>query len=293
MRYNPLMTHLLRAYGALATAAMTTVACGSSAPSHYGYAAGTTAPWEEASDLELGDRGEAEVVGQVNYPDRERAKWYAVDLPAPGTLRAQLRPVTFGTEEPAELGLEVYDSHFERLGEGEGRQPGGPLTQEHTEVGEGTHYVHIYATERLGSADFTLRVAHQPDRAGGDPTADVPLVAALPEVPDEDDAPPERPPRRPRPDRPAQPDPEPDSEPIAARIADVAVTGDGTQIRINRGQNHGVEEGWQGRVTTSGGGPIPDGEFVVDRVTDNEAIATVRASLDAVTSAGRVRLEAP
>lgn len=279
----------------LGAACLAASACASQTASHNGYPETLAEPWTEAEELDFDDRGEAEVVSSIDYPERKRARWYVFDLEAPGPLRARLDPVTFGRDEPAELGLELYDGAFRLLTAGEGREPGGELAREAEGLEAGRYYAHVYATERSGVADFTLRLIHE--REGDAGSADFPdsvaFIDVLPEVPEVDDTPQKRPQRPQRPRRRRKPSPEPEAEPMAARIAGLTVTDSGTRIRINRGEKHGVSKGWKGRVTSQSGQPIPDGAFTVDRVTPQESFATVSASIDAVTAARHVRLEPP
>jgi hypothetical protein len=285
--------HSVVTAGLLAALWLASAGCAATAAAHDGYPEASAAePWTDARELELDARGETEVIDTVSYTDRQRARWYAVELAAPGRLRARLSPVTFGRDRPSELGLEVYDARFGLLGAGAGRQPGGDLTQTADELEPGRYYVHVFATERDGVADFALRLIFERSGTAGSAAfpESVAFPSELPAVPEVDDAPHE-PPQRAR--RRAPPAPEPRAQPVAARIAGITVTDRGTRIRINRGGNHGIARGWQGVVTSSGGQPIPGGRFTIDQVTPQEAFGTVSASVDAVTAARHVRLTPP
>ncbi len=72
-------------------------------------------------------------------------------------------------------------------------------------------------------------------------------------------------------------------------IVGVVGTARGTRITINRGSNHGVAAGWRGSVVR-GGSTIRLGSFRVSRVTPTRSYAVVKASVDDVISAKRVRL---
>jgi hypothetical protein len=69
---------------------MLLLACGG-AKTHSGYPEGEKEPWSSPTKLKLTENGEASTEGNVSFPRRERAKWYALDLPAPGAIQAKLK----------------------------------------------------------------------------------------------------------------------------------------------------------------------------------------------------------
>lgn len=63
-----------------------------------------------------------------------------------------------------------------------------------------------------------------------------------------------------------------------------------TEIKINRGKNKGIAVGWNGVVINKKGQGISGGHFKVESVGARWCRGTVSATLDQVSSAGRVRL---
>lgn len=279
--------------------------CGPGVPAHEGYPRQADEPWADPEVLELDDLGEAEVDDTVSYPKRERARWYAVDLPSYGELEVKLRygPLLFGQEaQELDLAFEVLNEDFKVITRADAAEPdAGDEKKSRTlyELQPGRYYIHVYAQERTDEAEFTLRLSQE--GKGGDGPSDFPagvaFLDALPAVPPVDDAPPPRrkpkprPRPRPRPDRDKDKDEKPEA--IRGRIAGISASGAGTRIKINRGTNAGVEVGWRGAVITGGGQAIPKGRFSISRVTPGESYAKVKATADAVTSAKYVRLRPP
>lgn len=66
--------------------------------------------------------------------------------------------------------------------------------------------------------------------------------------------------------------------------------GGGTRITINRGQTANVASGWKGMVVDKKGTPIPGGAFRVENVSTRRCYGVVKAPLEQVSKAGRVRL---
>ncbi len=71
---------------------------------------------------------------------------------------------------------------------------------------------------------------------------------------------------------------------LNGKVVDVQTQNSGSVITINKGSNHGVAEGWAGKVM-KGGKPVPGGDFTVIRVTKTTAIGKVGLNADTVKTA--------
>ena len=297
---------MMRAAFVVVTGLAVAAACGGrNVPAHNGYKSVKSRPWQTPTVLTLDSDNEAEVEDTVSYPKRQRARWYAVDLPAGGELEVEVAVVGLFDDGPVDLAFEILDEGYQVLAAADREEDDAGDEQKKRLIGglsAGRYYIHVYAQRRLDETEFTLQVAFREgdrDEQSNFP-ASVAYIGALPDVPTEDDAPaPVKPvvkkcrgagcKKRPPP-----PDPAPQPRAIRARVAGIVqVNAGGTQIRIDRGTTQGVEVGWKGSVVTQDGKPIPGGSFEVNRVTAAESFATVRAPADAVTSAKYVRLRPP
>lgn len=294
-------------------------ACGGAdIPEHNGYKSAKSRPWQRPTVLELDDALEAEVDDSVSYPKRQRARWFAIDLPTHGELEVQVTVVGLVEDREVDLAFEVLDEGYQTLAQANrDEDDAGDEQKSRTVKGiaPGRYYIHVYAERRLDEADFTLQVAFRGGLGGGGPSdegspnfpASVSYITALPDVPAVDDAPAAPPPepapvvkkckgsrckKKPEP-RPTA-EPQPQQKAIRARIAGiVSVTSGGTLIRIDRGSQQGIKVGWKGSVVTSAGAAIPSGSFEVSKVSQGESFGTVRATADSVTAAKYVRLRPP
>jgi hypothetical protein len=281
----------------------TLVACGGpDIPVHNGYPA-KAKPWRKAAILELDEQNQAEADATVSYPKRERAKWFAVDLPASGELDVDLTVTPIGTSQKGmDLAVEVLDEGFRVLTRADDEEDDAGDDEKHRtlyELAPGRLYLHVYTQARLDEADFTLAITFRPVASVSktDFPAKVAYVGQLPLVPSKDDAPApavvhhkcrgagcgKKPPK---PEAPVQ-------KSLKARISAITTGGGGTQIKINRGESDGIAVGWKGQVVTKDGTKVPGGGFSVSKVSSSESFATVKASSDAVTAAKYVRLRPP
>jgi hypothetical protein len=278
---------------------------GADVPSHNGYRSATAKPWQRPTVLELDASLEAEVDDAISYPKRQRARWYAIDAQSSGDLHVQLALAELGDERDVDLAFEILDEGYRVVARADrDEDDAGDEQKTRTAKGlrAGRHYVHVYAQRRLDEADYTLQVSFKPTAttAPSNFPATVAFLGALPDVPLEDDAPPPAvaKPRRCKgkgcKKREPRPEPE-DTAPTAfrARIAGITESPRGVTLRIDRGARQGVEVGWKGSVVSRDGKPIAGGSFEISRVSPGESFATVRASVNAVTSAKYVRLRPP
>lgn len=266
---------------------------------HNGYPASVSKPWRKATVLTFDPRGEVEVDHAVSYPRRERARWFAVDLPASGKLEVELiASPSAETQSGPGLAFEVLDASYRVVAKAD-REDDDSGEDDKKRVVEnavpGRYRIHVYAQRRNDEADFTLRVVYRSalvQSASGFPGT-VDFVTVLPEVPAIDDTPrpkPKvvaRPVKKPAPK--AKPKPAP-SPVLKARIAGITTSGSRTTLKIDRGSQDGIAVGWIGEVITSDGASIPGGKFEVTRVSQQESFGSVRASPEAVTAARFVRL---
>lgn len=281
-------------------------ACGGpDVPAHSGYKSPKATPWRKPTVLVLDDQGEAEVDDSVSYPKRQRARWFAVDMPAAGELEVQVQVAALSSDREVDLAFEVLNEGYEVLARADRDEEDAGEEQKIRSLKKlpaGRYYVHVYAQRRLDEADFTLGVTWRPGvapREASNFPRSVAFIGALPDVPAVDDAPAGPPPRKPCKGskckkRPPPEEPEPQVKALRARVAGiVSSSAGGTQIRIDRGSQQGVAVGWKGTVETKDGKGIPGGSFEVSRVTAAESFGTVKATADAVTQAKYVRLRPP
>ncbi|HLU67641.1 MAG TPA: hypothetical protein VKZ63_15265 [Kofleriaceae bacterium] len=297
---------MMRAVFVAGAVAVLSAACGGAdVPEHNGYKSPTSRPWQSPVDLVLDEDNEAEVDDVVSYPKRQRARWYAVDLPSAGELEVKLSIPALLEDREVDLAFEILDEGYQVIAAADRDADDAGEEEKIRLLGglqPGRYYVHVYAQHRLDEIDFTLQVAFRPDAAAVESNfpASVAFIGALPDVPAVDDAPAPQPKvvkkcrgarcRK----RPPPPDPTPQPRAVRARVAGIVkVTAGGTQIRIDRGTSQGVEVGWKGSVVTRDGNAIPGGSFEISRVTAAESFATVQAAASAVTSAKYVRLRPP
>jgi hypothetical protein len=298
-------------------------ACGAKIPEHDGYRTAKAEVWETPQKLELDDELEAEVDSELSYAKRQRARWFALELPRAGELDLSLTFAPLGEvvneldeDDPFDVGFEVYDDHYRVLVRADkGEDDAGERKKRRTlyELPRGKYFIHVYLQRRLDEVEYSLRLqfrAGEVDIASTDFPKLVAFVDPLPAIPEVDDAPRPEPRCRgrncgkptPRPRDPDRTDPEPEQEPksqvvavpaggMRARITGVRATGEGTRITINRGTAHGVAKGWRGRIVTKDSKSIPDGSFTIDSVKAQESTATVRPTPDAVTSAANAIIQ--
>lgn len=302
---------------------------GRQVPDHDGYRERWVKGWKKPKTLDFDEYLEAEADGELSYPRRRRARWFAVDLPRDGSLEVLVRTMRLGVspeeadlvavDNPFDLGFEIYNSEHQVLARADrAADDVGEREKSRTvkNLPKGRYLIHLYLQRRLDEAEFTLRVKFK--RGSADPETDFPrqvaFVGPLPVVPAFDDAPAPRArprcrgrkcgQRKPRPrarrdnkptpntSQPEASTPAPDS--MRGRVIVVrGLSGGGTAITINQGSSKGVEAGWKGQVVTKAGNPIPGGSFTITSVKANSSNAKVKASPDAVKQAARVRLKAP
>ena len=294
-------------------------------PTHDGYRSKRTKGWKKPKVLEFDEDFEAETDGELSYPKRRRARWYAVDLPGDGVIEVQLEASQLGVtgeeeefeedeEDPFDVAFEIYDKNYKRLLRADrDDNDAGDRKRNRTVSGllKDRYLVDLYLQRRLDEAEFVLQIKYR--RGTVDMETDFPaqvaFVEGLPIVPAFDDAPesagrcrgrncnrpkngkkPGRVSGKPR-KKPAAAAP---AGTISARIIGVRqATRGGTHITIDVGTSRGVSRGWKGRVVTTKGKGIPGGSFTISRVSARTATATVGASPDAVSGAKRVRISPP
>lgn len=288
-------------------------ACGGSAPLHSGYPSGENEPWTSAENLRLRENGEAWTEGTISYPKRERAKWYVLDLPAPGKLVARLKmdPRTTG----ADVGIEILDAGYNIVVKGQNDDDLGQneKLREVAEARAGKTYIHIFALSRQDVADYRLAIrwepkptasgevarAEPPDSKSAFP-ATVPNLPPLPAVPE---ATPGRhrvaqaeKPKEPEPvEKPVEKEPWDDGGPtVRGVITEFGTTSRGVRIVINKGSASGVDEGWVGYVVDAKTKrSLPKGSFTVKKTKDQESEGIVNLTLDQVQQNRTVVLKAP
>ncbi len=282
--------------------ALAAAACGGpEVPFHNGYRSAKARPWRTATVLKLDDSLQVEVDDAVSYPKRQRARWFAVDLPAAGDLEVKLAVTELSDDRQIDLALEVLDEGYRIIAKADREEDdaGDELkTRKLKQLPPGRYYIHVYAQRRMDESDFTLQMKLRPRAAAqrSNFPATVAFIGALPDVPLQDDAPAPVVKKckgarcKKRAAKVEEPQP---PKSIRARIAGIVESGQGVQIRINQGANQGISVGWKGMVVSRDGKAIPGGTFEVSKVSPGESFATVRASVSSVTSAKYVRLRPP
>jgi hypothetical protein len=282
-------------------------ACGG-APAHTGYADGEAEPWEKATKLRLRETGDATIEGGVNFAKRERAKWYVLELPAPGNMQAKLKmdPKSTG----ADVGFEILDEGFNVVAQPLDDNDIGQddKLRNVQNVRKGKYYFHVFALQRTDVTDYKLRVRYDPlvpvatvqvtPEAPVDPRSvfpwTVPNLPALAQVPAADDSPRGRKVTE-EPDevKPVEPDDPWKNAPITGTISEFQRTSQGVRIVINRGSGGGVEEGMVGTVVDKSGRALPKGTFKVRNVKSDECEGVVGLTEDQVQANRRVKLKLP
>lgn len=207
--------------------------CAKKAPTHNGYAVGTSnqgpsRPWARAATVKLDSRGKLSAELALSYPERARAKWLSVDVPASGELTLTL-DVFPTSSSHVPVGLELYDGALKRVlgsdeamaastpAEAKAKEPDEDGFVEATEESEvttaldaddtapqhtferlapGRYFIHLFVGRRLDAATVemsgTFTAGAGPSVAAANTTlvvADVALTPALPLVPVTDDTP--------------------------------------------------------------------------------------------------------
>lgn len=311
---------------ALCCASVFIIGCGGApVPTHDGYRERWVAGWKKPSSLTLDEDFEAEADGELSYPKRQRARWYAIELPEDGKLEVQLMSARLGVtseeadlvdvDDPFDVGMEIYDESYKVLARADrDEEDVGERNKSRTvdEVRKGRYLVHLFLQRRLDEAEFTVRVKFS--RASLEPETDFPkqvaFVDLLPVIPAFDDAPEaERKPRcrgkrcgksstsKPKDSKPKDTTPAastPVEGSMKARIVVVrGMSSGGTEITLNRGSSHGVDAGWSGKVVTKSGTALDGGSFTIISVKTTTSKARVSLSQDAVKQAGSAVIKAP
>jgi hypothetical protein len=281
--------------------------CGGAAV-HSGYAAGDAEPWAKPIKLRMKNTGDASMEGVVNFAKRERAKWYSIDLPAPGNLQAKLKmdPKSIG----ADVGFEVLDAGFNVVAKALDDNDIGQddKLRNVREARSGTYYFHVFALQRTDVAEYKLRVRYDPlvpvanvempAPEPVDPKSTFPwTVANLPplaQIPASDDTP--RGGKAPK-TEPEEEKPQVETDPwvsvtLIGRVVEFKQVPGGVLLTINRGSTGGVEEGMIGAVVDSSGRSLQKGTFKVKKVTTDECEGVVGLTMDQVQANRRVKLKA-
>lgn len=279
------------------TVGLTAAGCGGAkVPAHSGYKSEKAKPWTKPKRLEWDDKMEARDDGELNYADFRRARWYAVDLTAPGdlTLRLETSPLNDEINEEFDLAMEVLDPGNRVISKADLEEDdAGELNKMRTlrDLSPGRYLIHLYLQGRLDIAEYELKVAFKPTGASkSDFPAQVAFLEPLPMVPINDDTPANaRPTPKPNPTpgkKPPVPRPKPADEPapaattLKARIMTVSVAGDKTRITVGGGTANGVAAGWKAKIAGL------SGTFSVEACTDRTCTILVPATPDQVKAGG-------
>lgn len=280
----------------LAAVVLGLVACGGTKiPVHSGYKSEKSKPWKKPKLLKWNDEMEAKADGDLHYGEMDRAKWYALDIPANGELELKLEATPPGdaVNDDFDLAMEVLDPGFRVISKADMEEDDvGELNKSRTLFLEkaGRYLVHIYLQGRLDFADYDLRVAFKrtaPAEVKSNFPALVAFLPPLPMVPLNDDTPAKyRAPktavvkikRRPR-VKVAEPTPAVTTS-KKARIIGIAVAGGGTQITIGFGADQGAAPGWKGKIAGV------QGTFSLNACNPRTCTAIVSATADQIKAGG-------
>ncbi len=276
-------------------------ACGGAdIPTHSGYKNDKSAPWKKAKVLSWNEKNELKAEDDLAYSEFRRARWYAVDLPRPGTLAFRFEITGPGDEINPEfdLGIEILDRGYRVLAKSDLEDEDASETTKTRSLPDlpaGRYYVHFYLQGRRDSAEYVMRATYTPagtDLGQSDFPAHVAYLDPLPIVPTSDDTPKNLPkptpvkvtggggPRTPRPSKPT--DPPVVASNLTARVLSVGVSGGGTSITVGRGTESGVTDGMKARLKGI------TGAFPLSGCTARTCKATVSATPDQIKAAGSV-----
>jgi hypothetical protein len=278
----------------LATAAV--AACGGpKVPMHSGYKSETAKPWKKPKVLAFDEKSEAKADGELSYKDYQRARWYAVDLPANGelSLKFDITPPGDAVNEEFDLAIEVLDPGFRVISKSDLEEAdAGELakTKNLVDLRPGRYLIHVYLQGRMDSAEYSMRASFKPTAPAEVKTtfpSEVEFVPALAMVPLKDDTPASYKPPQPTVVKtttirktPTQPKPEaPKVDAISARITAIVVVGGKTQITIGRGTASKAANGMKVQVKGLG-------TFEVTDCTETRCKALVSGTPDQVRSGG-------
>jgi len=281
-------------------------ACGGTQiPQHSGYKSNKAKPWNKPKTIKLNDDYKGKISAELDYAAFKRARWFAVDLPGPGTLDVNIEVIPGGPErdddEQMDVGLEILDQKFNVLAKSDlEADDARELKKERSlkELPEGRYLIHMYLEGRLDAADVDLKVAFTKGDLPwqSDFPNQVAFVGPLPAVPVLDDtpAPPKKPVRThgtrhgPRPPRPPPQDPPPTTPTagnVVVAITDVQASGSGAQIVIGGGTSDGLSNGLVGSVRG-----VRNSTFKLTGCSSSTCKATVKASPDDVRGSGKVSI---
>jgi hypothetical protein len=291
------------------------VACGGAQiPSHNGYKGKKPRPWEKPKVLKL-DKNAAKAGVDLDYAKLKRARWFAVDLPGPGTLTAMMEVTPSSgsggtTEEGEELdidvGFEILDgTSWNVLAASNLESDDAHELKKELKVKdlvEGRYLLHVYLQGRLDAADVDLKVNFERGEVAwkSDFPNQVAFVGPLAAIPPLDDAPEQVAVKkktrvtRVTSDKPKDKDKPEDKGGGGAVMADISDTqpegGGGTIITIAAGTGDGLENGLSGSVKG-----VRNSSFKLSGCGASTCRAKVKAAIDDVRSAGAVivKLKAP
>jgi len=306
--FTAVMCHVLSflAMGRLPVLLLLIVAAcgGAQVPTHNGYKGGPKAqPWKKAKSLKFDEKSEAKVEGELSYPEKRRAAWFAVDLVSAGQLDLKLEIVPPGesTNEEFDLGFEVLDAGYRTIARSdlqEGDDTGEiQKSKSLLDLEPGRYLVHLYLQGRMDTCDYVLRAVFKPMSTVGksDFPAQVSFPQNLPMVPLTDDTPKSYKPPTPttvvqvkkvgKKVTPVKEAPPPPAATITARIINMQVSGSSTQITIGRGTSAGVNNGMKGKIVG-----VPTGSFTTSNCNERTCTAVVAATPDQIKGSGSVVL---
>lgn len=272
-------------------------ACGGvKVPKHSGYKSEKLRPWKKPKVLTWDEKLEAKADGELEYKDYRRARWFAIDLPAPGevTLRLEITPPGEQTNEDFDLGLEILDPGFRVVSKSDLEdEEAGELTKTKTlfDLSAGRYYIHLYLQGRLDTADYIMRLTYKrtaPAEVKSNFPAEVSFVPSLAMVPLNDDTPKNYRPEKPvqtvkiikGPKKPKEPD-APKVTAIQARIIGVSIVSGGTQITVGKGTATGASSGMKGKINN-----LATGGFTLASCSERTCLAVVQATPDQIKGAG-------
>jgi len=273
-------------------------ACGGvKVPKHSGYKSEKVKPWKKPKLLTWDEKLEAKAEGDLEYKSYQRARWFAVDLPAQGelTLRLEITPPGEQTNEDFDLGLEVLDPGYRVISKSDLEdEEAGELTKTKAllDLNPGRYYIHLYLQGRLDTADYILRLAYKrtaPAEVKSNFPAEVAFVPSLAMVPLNDDTPKGYRPEKPQvvkiikgPRKPTEPKVEPPKvTALQARIIGVSIVSGGTQITVGKGTATGAALGMKGKINN-----LTAPGFTLASCNERTCLAVVQATPDQIKGAG-------